>query len=123
MLIHCPSKRCNTTREHRLRIDVKDSIREVICLECSEVNDMVSEFMKTAMQAAGDILRIPQGRKAFMYKCHKCGIERGVKIKDEQAFCEVCEHPLNLATPTVEAIKTNINKDELNKGVVKRKRS
>lgn len=101
MLLHCHSRKCNTTRDHKLKVDVN----EAICMDCGETNNMVSDFMKNAMKSSGDIYRTAQGRKAFMYKCPKCTVDRGVKIVDERALCESCLHPLNLSGPMIEAIK------------------
>lgn len=101
MLLHCPSRKCNTTRDHKLKVDSS----EAICMECGESNNMVSSFMKNAMKSSGDLYRTATGRKAFMYKCPKCTIDRGVKIVDEVALCESCAHPLNLSAPMIEAIK------------------
>lgn len=101
MLLHCPSRKCNTTRDHKLKVDSY----EAICMDCGETNNMVSEFMKHAMKGAGDIYRSTQAKKAFMYKCPKCTIDRGVKIVDEKALCETCLQPLNLSAPMIEAVK------------------
>lgn len=107
-------------------------------MDCGEINNMVSEFMKHAMKGAGDIYRDAQGRKAFMYKCPKCTVDRGVKIVDEKALCEACLHPLNLSAPMIEAIKNTVGaskatkddvededdkapKTEINRGVIKRR--
>lgn len=124
MLLHCHSRKCNTTRDHKLKVDEN----EAICMDCGETNNMVSDFMKNAMRASGDIYRTVQGRKAFMYKCPKCTIDRGVKIVDEQALCETCGHALNLSAPMIEAIKTTAAKtaveapkSEMSKGVIKRR--
>lgn len=131
MLIHCNSKRCNTTREHKLKVDSN----EAICLDCGESNNMISDFMKNVMKGNGDILRSSGSRKAFTYKCPKCVVDRGVRIVDEQAVCDVCLHPLDLTAPMIEAIKMssktkedesteNVNapKEEVNKGVVRRRK-
>jgi uncharacterized OB-fold protein len=104
-------------------------------MDCGEINNMVSDFMKNAMKASGDVYRAAQGRKAFMYKCPKCTVDRGVRIVDERAVCESCQHPLNLSAPMLEAIKQTAGaavktetedeaapKAELNKGVVKRRK-
>jgi len=101
MLLHCHSRKCNTTRDHKLKV----SEMQAICMDCGETNNMVSDFMKNAMKASGDVYRQAVGRKAFMYKCPKCTVDRGVKIVDERALCESCLHPLNLSTPMIEAIK------------------
>jgi ribosomal protein L37AE/L43A len=101
MLLHCPSRKCNTTRDHKLKVDTS----EAICMDCGESNNMVSSFMKNAMKGAGDVYRAVAGRKAFMYKCPKCTVDRGVRIVDEVALCESCQHPLNLSAPMIEAIK------------------
>lgn len=129
MLLHCHGRKCNTTRDHKLKVDTN----EVICMECAEYNVMVSEFMKNAMRASGDVYRTAQKRKGFMYKCPKCTVDRSVKIVDEQALCESCLTPLNLSAPMLEAIKTMDTgavvkeeavaaTEELNKGVIKRKK-
>jgi hypothetical protein len=102
MLLHCHSRKCNTTRDHKLKVDNN----EAVCMDCGETNNMVSTFMRQAMKSSGDIYRAAQGRKAFMYKCPKCTVDRGVKIVDENALCEACLHPLNLSTPMIEAIKS-----------------
>lgn len=124
MLIHCPSKRCNTTREHRLRLEDM----AVICMDCGDANNMITDYMKSAMKSNGDIYRSVKSKKAFMFKCLKCGIDRSVKIVDEQALCDVCLHPFNLTTAMLEAVKTSSHNDssdetkkEMNKGVIKRK--
>lgn len=130
MLLHCHSRKCNTTRDHKLKLDTS----EVICMDCGESNDMVSEFMKNAMKASGDVYRTVKGKKAFMYKCPKCGVDRGVRVIDEQAACEVCQFPLNLSGPMIEAIKSGSGsikaevedeaapKEEVSKGVIKRRK-
>lgn len=128
MLLHCHSRKCNTTRDHKLKVEEN----EAVCMDCGEINNMVSDFMKNAMKGAGDIYRSVKAKKAFMYKCPKCAIDRGVKIVDEQALCETCLHPLNLSAPMIEAIKTTASKTtevdeaapkaEVNKGVIKRRK-
>lgn len=138
MLLHCHSRKCNTTRDFKLKVAPTMSASEVICMDCGETNNMVSDFMKNAMKGSGDVYRAVQGRKAFMYKCPRCAIDRGVKIVDEQALCESCLHPLNLSAPMIEAIKTTSGsttaakeaaeddvapKSELTKGVIKRHKS
>ncbi len=124
MLLHCNGKKCNTTREHKLKADTN----EVMCLDCEEPNNAVSEFMKNAMKSSGDLYRTTQ-KKSFMYKCSKCTIDRPAKIIDEQAVCASCHTPLNLSTPMLEVLKTMIpvsnagtEADTLSKGVVKRKK-
>lgn len=120
MLLHCPGKRCNTTREHRLKVDTN----EAICLECGEANLGASSFMKKAMKDGGDLYRTVEGKKAFMYKCQKCNVNRGVKLADDQAFCEVCNYPMKLAAPTIQAIKTAFKSPDdvkVNKGAVRKK--
>jgi len=104
MLLHCHSRKCNTTRDHKLKVDSN----EAICMDCGETNNLVSDFMKVAMKSSGDIYRAAQGRKAFMYKCPKCTVDRGVKIVDEKALCESCLQPLNLSAPMIEAIKATL---------------
>lgn len=134
MLLHCHSRRCNTTRDHKLKVDNN----EAVCMDCGEINNLVSDFMKAAMKASGDIYRAAGGRKAFMYKCPKCTIDRGVRIVNEQALCESCRLPLNLSKPMIEAIKSSVPKTaaevvveptdeddskpkaEFNKGIIKR---
>jgi hypothetical protein len=102
-------------------------------MDCGEYNTMVSDFMKNAMRASGDVYRTTQKRKGFTYKCPKCTVDRSVKIVDEQALCESCLTPLNLSAPMLEAIKVmdagSVNKetqtaivDEPSKGVIKRKK-
>jgi hypothetical protein len=104
MLLHCHSRKCNTTRDHKLKVDSN----EAICMDCGETNNMVSDFMKVAMKSSGDVYRAAQGRGAFKYKCPKCTVDRGVKIVDERALCESCLQPLNLSGPMIEAIKTTL---------------
>lgn len=126
MLLHCHSRKCNTTRDHKLKVETNDAV----CMDCGESNVQISDFMKNAMKASGDVYRTAKTRKAFMYKCPKCTVDRGVKIVDEQALCEICLHPLNLSAPMLEAIKTtaHLSKDEsddgkeLTKGVIKRRK-
>ena len=101
MLIHCPGKRCNTTRDHKLKVESN----EVVCMDCGETNNSANEFIKHAMKSSGEVLRSVQARKAFMYRCAKCLVDRSAKIVDEQAVCEVCLQPLNLSAPMVEAVK------------------
>src|SRR5271154_1462425 len=98
MLLHCHGRKCNTTRDHKLKIDTD----EVICMECGDSNVMVSEFMKKAMKSSGDLYRSTAAKKAFMYRCSKCTVDRAPKIVDDQAVCATCSHPLNLAAPTVQ---------------------
>lgn len=128
MLLHCPSRKCNTTRDHKLKV----SSNEAICMDCGEINNMITDFTKKAMETSGDIYRSVETKKAFMYKCSKCTIDRGVKIVDEQALCETCNHPLNLSAPMLQAIKQAGGakvemkqaveaKAEINKGVIKRR--
>ena len=130
MILHCPGKRCNTTREHKLKIDTN----EVMCLECLTTNASVSEFMKSAMKASNDFYRAVEARQAFMYKCARCELDRAPKIVNEQAVCSVCLHPFKLSAPMIEAIKTTMTKSvdaeekiepkaELNKGAVKRRKA
>jgi hypothetical protein len=136
MLLHCNSKKCNTTRDHKL----KDETNEVVCMDCGEINASVNTFMKQAMRNAGDLYRSVKSRKAFMYKCTKCNTDRGVKVIDEQARCEVCQQPFNLSGPMLEAIKYSFGssksvddkeeevvptqpKPELSKGAVKRRKT
>lgn len=134
MLLHCHSRKCNTTRDHKLKIGDEGAANEAICMDCSETNNMVSDFMKNAMKASGDVYRAVKSKKAFMYKCPKCTVDRGVKIVDEQALCESCSHPLNLSDPMIQAIKTTASKSEpeaidesapkaeLSKGAIKRRK-
>jgi hypothetical protein len=128
MLLHCHGRKCNTTRDHKLKVDTA----EILCMDCLEPNLMVSDFMKNAMKTSGDIYRAAGQKKGFMYKCPKCTVDRAVKIVDEQALCTSCSHPLNLSAPMLQAIKLNGTKtsaddddempesSELNKGVIKR---
>ncbi len=132
MLLHCPGKKCNTTRDHKLKVDTA----EVICMDCEEVNNVVSDYMKIAMKASGDVYRTVTKKKAFTYKCPRCTVDRGVKIIDEQAVCEACQQPLNLSAPMLQAIKqmggeskaaplateATAPKAELSKGSIKRKK-
>lgn len=129
MLLHCPGKKCNTTREHKLKVESN----EAICMDCSEVNNLISDIMKGAMKHAGDIYRTTTKKKAFSYRCPKCEVDRGVKVVDEQAVCEQCQTPLNLSAPMLEAIKQmggqskvtenkKTPKAELNKGSIKRRK-
>jgi len=129
MLLHCHSRKCNTTREHKLKVESN----EAVCMDCGEINNMVSDFMKSAMHKAGDIYRSIKSKKAFTYKCPKCTVDRGVKIVDELALCESCGQQLNLSVPMIQAIKTTASKnevesdaetpkEELNKGVIKRRK-
>ena len=118
MLLHCHSRKCNTTREHKLKLETN----EAICLDCEEANELVSDFMKTAMKTSGDLYRSLAIKKAFMYKCSKCSIDREVKIHDGKAFCRICSHPMELAEPTLKAIIASGTKDELTKGVIKRRK-
>ena len=131
MLIHCHGRKCNTTREHKLKVESN----EAVCMDCGELNEMVSDFMKNAMKAAGDIYRTAASKKAFMYKCVKCSVDRAAKIVDEQAVCAVCQHPLKLSAPMLEAIRANASalkdevtpaattQEEVSKGVIKRRKS
>lgn len=121
MLLHCHSRKCNTTRDHKLKV----ATNEAVCMECEETNNLVSDFMKNAMKASGDIYRSLETKKAFMYKCPKCTIDRGVKVVDEQALCDTCLTPLNLSQPMIEVVKNFAPKDnkvELDKVVVKRRK-
>lgn len=101
MLLHCPSRKCNTTRDHKLQLDTYDAI----CMDCGEINNMITSFTKNAMKSSGDIYRSVTTKKAFTYKCPKCTLDRGVKIVDEKALCETCLQPLNLSSPMIEAVK------------------
>lgn len=130
MLLHCHSRKCNTTRDHKLKVELND----VICMDCGESNNLVNDFMKNAMKTSGDVYRSLDGRKAFTYKCPKCAVDRGVKIVDEQSLCQVCSTPLNLSRPMIEAIKSNVvsstddvdddsKKLSLDKGAIKRRKA
>jgi len=65
-----------------------------------------------------------------MLKKHLCINALNVRlIVDEQAVCDVCQHPLNLSTPMIEAIKSTagvknvdsgVSNETLEKGVIKR---
>jgi hypothetical protein len=131
MLLHCHSKKCNTTRDHKLKVDTN----EAVCTECSESNDRISDVMKSAMKASGELYRTVS-KKSFMYRCVKCAIDRNVKIIDDKVICEVCLHPMTLSAPMIEVIKANIKsgetktndsddekKEMLNKGIVKRRKT
>lgn len=127
MLLHCPSRKCNTNRDQKLKVDTG----EVICMDCNEVNNTITDIMKSAMKGLGEVYRTVKSKKAFMYKCPKCTIDRGAKIVDDQALCEACSTPLNLNAPTIEAIKIYAPKleekvveadQELSRGKIKRRK-
>jgi hypothetical protein len=125
MILHCPAKTCNTTREHKLKVNTN----EVICMECMVINTTVTEFMKSAMKSSNDVYRAVESRQAFMFRCAKCNVDRSPKIVNDQAVCSVCTLPLKLSAPMIEAIKTTMvknadeNNTETNKGVIKRRKS
>ena len=100
-------------------------------MDCNEINNTITDIMKTAMKGMGEVYRTVKSRKAFMYKCPKCNEDKGAKIVDDQALCEACSTPLNLNAPTIEAIKAHTPQDKeesvapnetLSKGKIKRRK-
>lgn len=100
MLLHCPSRKCNTTREQLLNVDTD----EVICSECNQINPTISDYMKATMKGSGHIYRTVQPKKAFMYACNKCVAHREVILQDEQAVCKMCKNPIQVPSATLTAI-------------------
>ena len=128
MLLHCPSKKCNTTREHK----IKNTSNEAVCMECGETNADVTSMMKTAMKANGDIFKVASSTQAFTYLCANCTVSRQAKVKEGVVVCSHCGVQMkNLSGPTIEAIKSMGSKVDddaedgstLNKGMIKRRKS
>ena len=53
MLLHCPSKKCNTTTEHQLKVDTN----EVMCLNCEKANESITQFMKATLRSNGHLYK------------------------------------------------------------------
>src|SRR5690554_2033579 len=97
MLLHCPSKKCNTSREHKLDI----TNNEVVCMSCGEHNKSISNVMKLVMKSNSDVIKTAQIKKAFTYKCGSCNDMREVKIINEKAHCIECNTIINLTSQMI----------------------
>ncbi len=134
MLLYCPNKKCNTPQDHKLQIDTN----EAVCLFCNEPNTMVTPGMKSVLKSSGDVIRVAKKKEAFIYRCDTCNIDTKVKIVDEQPVCPKCSNKLNISTIMVDLVRnagaefkkddveedftTKTPAEELNKGIVRRKK-
>lgn len=105
MLIHCSNRSCNTTTEHKLKLDTN----EVICMVCANPNSMITPFIKSAMKGNGDLYK-SVSKKAFMYGCKKCATNREVNVKNDKAFCKTCGTEVYVPAASLQALKVVADK-------------
>lgn len=112
----CDNKGCRKEMEPVL----DKSTNEVICTECMQPVNSITEFAKRQMVSLGQVRRSERKKQAWSVKCQKCDREgppklnaEGEKDKNNQTviklLCAYCSQDLDhLNKPFAEMIKTNL---------------
>ena len=103
MLLHCHNKKCNAPTDQLLKQDTN----EVICMNCGNTNDTISEIMKSTLRASKHFYKA-EFKKAFMFMCNKCTINREVVLKVDKVYCKACDTHLHVQPTVIEAIKSTL---------------
>lgn len=96
----------------------------VVCQECGDPIDNISEAMKRTLKSFGQIVRSEQ-RKAFMLACKSCHANREVVLnQDNETICKQCHQPLTIHPAfklAMEAAGTKFEKIDTTKKKVSKK--
>lgn len=112
----CDNKGCHKEME-----PVLDKLtNEVICTECDNVINSMTEFAKRQMVVLGQVRRSEQKKQAWSVKCESCKREGPPKLNDAderdknnqvvvKLICSYCGHEhTNINKPFAEMIKMNL---------------
>lgn len=100
MLISCDNKGCLKMSNALLNKETK----EVICAECQNPVNSVTENMKRVLLSTGQIVR-DEERKAFTMACRTCNANRQVVLDDkDNTVCNICGNDIGVHPAMRQAI-------------------
>ena len=99
MLLQCQNKGCY--EQTHAKLDRDSGI--VYCEKCGgEIT--VPAPTKKVLESMGQVIRSPK-TKAFYVFCHNCKGNRDIEIKNDEAFCKVCDSKLNVSKVYLQSVK------------------
>ena len=100
MLITCDNKGCLQASNALINAETL----EVMCSECNNVINNVSDAMKRVLKSSGQILRTEQ-KKSFTMGCKECNANRQVVLDEkDNTVCSVCGNVINVHPAMRQAI-------------------
>jgi len=100
MLITCTTKGCMATSEAKLDRETG----EVICAECGNPIANITPFIKKSLESVGQVLR-SKAKQAFQTFCQNCSQNRSLYIKDDKAYCKVCNAHIVVSAAFLQGLK------------------
>ena len=107
MLISCTTKGCMATTEAKLDRDTG----EVICEACGNPVAGITEFMKKGLQSVGQVLRW-KVKQAFQASCQNCHQNRSLYVKEDKAYCKVCNAQINVSASFLIGLKQHLESQD-----------
>ena len=109
MLIDCTTKGCLQKTEAKLNI----STNEVICDECGNIIENVTEYIKRALKSSGQVMR-SKAKEPFQTFCKTCNASKSLYVDaDDKAFCKSCNSQIQITASFLNGLKEYLkNKDK-----------
>jgi len=109
MLINCTSRKCGKNSEAKLN----RTTGEILCAECGEPIQNVTEAMKRTLNSMGQVIR-GENKQAFQVFCPTCKKNVFFLVEDGKCYCPACKEYLKVSPSFVKAYEDNLknNKDE-----------
>jgi RNase P subunit RPR2 len=102
----CNRKGCMQSSEAKLNLETN----EVICDECGQVIDNMTEFTKRTLKQAGQVLRVKSVQQAFQVFCPTCNKNVELILDEGKAYCKTCKSPLALSATFLRTYKEQQDK-------------
>jgi len=103
MLITCTTKGCMATSEAKLDRDSG----EVICEDCGNPIAGITPFMKKSLESVGQVLR-SKAKQAFQAACKTCNQNRTLYVKEDKAYCKVCNTQVLVSAAFLSGLKQHL---------------
>ena len=112
VLINCTTKGCLKQSEAKLDRDTN----EVICDECGNSVVGISLIMKRSLNSIGQVVRHKKA-KPFQQRCTACNTNRSLCVKEDRAYCEVCNTQIHITPAFLQGLKIHLRSKEKDKEV------
>ena len=106
MLIDCTTKGCMLSSDAKLDKETN----EVICEFCGNVIIGITPFMKKTLLGLGQVTKAK--KKAFQTYCNKCNKNRALYMKDDKAYCEVCNTHIVVTANFLQGLKQYLSEQK-----------
>lgn len=104
-LLNCTTKGCLQSSEAKLDRDTG----EVICENCGNPIQGLSDMMKRSLDSMGQVLR-KKKIQPFQQYCQSCKNNQGLTVKGNNAHCATCDTQVQVTPAFLQGLKLHLER-------------